>query len=232
MIIEIPDEALPFVLLQRTGLQRLNFRFLKKFGVAYHPRLCAWECRWRGAAIRRGFAASIRADYEQIRAHLPARAGTILDIGCGVAGIDVALHQHYAAQPPQFRLLDKSAVSERVFYDFHAAGAFYNSLATAARVLTSNGVAPAAIQQFEARAENLIPLREGSVDLILSLISWGFHYPVATYLQEAARALAPGGTLILDVRRDSGGLEELRSVFPGLTTISEQPKFLRLCARR
>ena len=232
MTIEIPDEALPFILLQRTGLQRLNFRFLRKLGVSYHPRLCGWECRWRGAAIRRDFAASILQDYDQIRAHLPERAGTILDIGCGVAGIDVALHRHYAVQPPQFRLLDKSAVSERVFYDFHAAAAFYNSLEAASRVLTSNGVAEAAIQRFEANEQNTIPLGDGSVDLVISLISWGFHYPVATYLREAARVLAPGGAMILDVRRDSGGLEELRASFPSLATISEQPKFLRVCARR
>ena len=53
MMIKIPNEALPFILLQRTGLQRLNFRFLRKLGVSYHPRLCGWECQWRGAAIRR-----------------------------------------------------------------------------------------------------------------------------------------------------------------------------------
>ena len=44
--------------------------------------------------------------------------------------------------------------------------------------------------------------------------------------------LAPGGAMILDVRRDSGGLEELRGIFPNLITISEQPKFLRVCARK
>lgn len=232
MTIEVPNEALPFILLQRTGLQRLNFRFLRKLGVSYHPRLCGWECRWREAAIRRDFITSIHRDYEQIRAHLPERVGTVLDIGCGVAGIDVALHRHYIARPPQFRLLDKSAVSERVYYDFHAAAAFYNSLEAARRMLTSNGVSAEAIQSFEANEQNTIPLADGNADLILSLISWGFHYPVATYLREAARVLAPGGTIIMDVRRDSGGLEELRAVFPSLITISEQPKFLRVCARR
>ena len=223
MIVNIPDEALPFILLQRTGLQRLNFRFLRKLGVSYHPRLCGLESRWRGAAIRRDFAASILQDYDQIRAHLPERAGTILDIGCGVAGIDVALHRHHATQPPQFRLLDKSAVSERVYYDFHAAAAFYNSLEAASRVLTSNGVAEAAIQRFEANEQNTIPLGDGSVDLILSLISWGFHYPVATYLREAARVLALDGALILDVRRDSGGWKSCARPFPTSLRLPHSP---------
>ncbi len=230
--LSIPDEALPFILLQRTGLQRLNFRFLRKLGVAYHPRICTWECRWRRAAIAADFAASINGDYQQIRGFLPAAAGTILDIGCGVAGIDAALNRHYVAQPPQFRLLDKSAVSSEIYYDFHSEAAFYNSLGAAQAVLKHNGVAAAAVKCFEATEDNRIPLADGSVNLVISLISWGFHYPVTVYLQEVMRVLAPGGSLIMDVRRDSSGLDDLRGAFANLAIIAEQSKFLRVCGQR
>jgi SAM-dependent methyltransferase len=226
-----PDEAVKFILLQRTGLQKLNFKLLRKLGVDYYPRLCEWESRWRREAIIRGFAESIQHDYDEIRPHLPTQVESILDIGCGVAGIDVALNQHYSVKPPHFHLLDKSTVSEKVYYDFHAAGAYYNSLAAAKSLLLSNGVASTAVTCLEATPESSIAITR-PIDLIISLISWGFHYPVSTYLSEVARVLAPAGSLIMDVRSGSDGMEELQKQLPQVTVIKEYPKWRRVLAKR
>jgi hypothetical protein len=67
---------------------------------------------------------------------------------------------------------------------------------------------------------------------VISLISWGFHYPVNVYLSEVSRVLSKNGAVILDVRKDSPGLNDLRSRFGTVTTLSEKPKFLRVLARR
>ena len=48
----------------------------------------------------------------------------------------------------------------------------------------------------ETPAPNLEAL-DGSVDLIYSHMSWGFHYPLETYLDAAAEILKPSGRLIL-----------------------------------
>jgi SAM-dependent methyltransferase len=227
----VPDEAVKFILLQRTGLQKFNFRIFRKLGVPYYPHFCLWESKLRRDSVVPDFTQSIMLDYEEIRAHLPAQASQILDIGCGVAGIDVALNQHYTSQPPRFYLLDRSTVSSKVFYDFHAEAAYYNSLDAARAMLVNNGVAPPNVVCLEATEKNEIAGPVG-IDLVISLISWGFHYPVSVYLPEVARVLSPHGSIILDVRKDSPGLDDLRGRFGQVAIISEKPKFLRVLARR
>lgn len=227
----IPDPALKFILLQRTQLQRLNLRLFRKLGISYFPGLCGLETRLRRAAITSAFLTSVQEDLAEIDSHLPGRANRILDIGCGVGGIDVLLNDHYQAQSPQFFLLDKSQLDPTVFYDFHKQTAFYNSLDLARQMLKLNGVAEPAIHCLEATPDNRIQM-EGGIDLAISLISWGFHYPVSTYVNEVARVLTPGGGVILDVRKGTTGLKELRDCFPEVKVLVEKPKYLRLLARK
>jgi SAM-dependent methyltransferase len=96
---------------------------------------------------------------------------------------------------------------------------FYNSLELSRRVLLRNGVPPESIHLLEARST--IPLPENSVDLVLSIASWGFHYSITTYLEEVHRVLRPSGRLILDVRRNHGQEETLRRRFEDLAMIGE-----------
>lgn len=39
------------------------------------------------------------------------------------------------------------------------------------------------------------------LDLVISLVSWGFHFPVSTYLDQVHDLLREGGRLILDLRK-------------------------------
>ena len=57
----------------------------------------------------------------------------------------------------------------------------------------------------------------GPVDLVVSLLSCGFHYPVNDYLPYLRTCLKPGGQAILDLRatteaRQTALLEELGTV--------------------
>jgi len=82
------------------------------------------------------------------------------------------------------------------------------------------------------RNDSLVPLRRGTVDLVVSLISWGFHYPVPVYLDQVRALLRPGGRVILDVRKETDGRAQLEARFPGVTTISETRKKERVVAER
>ena len=158
------------------------------------------------------------------------RAGMLLmlaGIGCWIVGI--YFPNDVLARIAHPRLVQFRSVLAGMFLCL--AGLRVDSLDQAREFLKLNGVGDSAITTQEATTDNRIPFGS-SFGLIISLISWGFHYPVTTYLSEAARVLASDGSVILDVRKGTNGLRELRSQFSDVRVISEKPKFLRLCARR
>lgn len=47
------------------------------------------------------------------------------------------------------------------------------------------------------------------IDLVISTVSWGHHYPIGEYVDEVKAVLKPEGRLILDIRKDTGGVAAL-----------------------
>jgi len=108
----VPAAAAKYVLLQRSSYQRftrvLPYRALRRHlpSTAY-GHLVALEARLCAARVGAMYARDIFDEYLSFRDVLPAQCHSILDIGCGVAGIDVALKNHYAASDLELFLLDK-----------------------------------------------------------------------------------------------------------------------------
>jgi len=231
----IPDEAVSYILFQRTAYLSLPVAVLARLrhvpSAALYHTLVEIEGRVRREHIKRLYAEDMRREYETIRDALPAECAAVLDIGCGVAGIDVLLHQHYADPKLSVFLLDKTQVEQRVFYKFEQEGAFYNSLAIARDLLVANGIDAAHVHLHEATATNDIPINT-PIDLVLSLISWGFHYPVETYVQRVHEVLRSGGVAILDVRKQTSGLEVLKDLFAEVDVLLETKKQHRVAARK
>lgn len=231
--IKLPDTALRYVLFQRTGYlaipRTIAYRALAKvwpgelIGVAV-----AVEAKLRKQRIKQLFNEDFAREFASIRPALPQPCAAILDIGCGVGGIDVLLSRHYATNPPAFHLLDKTQV-DRIHYGFEKRGAFYNSLDVAREVLMLNGVAGDRIKLMHATDDNRIEM-SGPVDLVISLISWGFHYPVETYLDRVHELLRPGGHLVLDVRNGTDGEAAIRNKFASVQPIEVTEKYTRILA--
>ncbi|MGK0448192.1 MAG: SAM-dependent methyltransferase, partial [Polaribacter sp.] len=95
------------------------------------------------------------------------------------------------------------------------------------KVLVDNGILESNVFLQEATVDNKITFNK-KFDLIISIISWGFHYPVETYLDEVFDNLKPGGTLIVDVRKDSNGLELLTTKFGNHMILGDFKKHYRL----
>ena len=171
----------------------------------------------RSRAITRGYARMIHEDFEMIRPHLPADAARILDIGCGIGGLDVLLHRHYSGEPgPVIDLLDRTNPRTIPSYGFHREMEFYNALEISSAVLRDNGIPADAFRTLDA-ADGEFP--KGPLDLVISIASWGFHYPLSTYLDRVVGALDTGGTLILDLRRGQGQVRELELAFARVESI-------------
>lgn len=234
--VTIPDPAVAYILFQRTGYLTFTrhplYRTFKKIvPFSLYNQLVHKEARKRSGTIKSLYTADMEKEYLSIQNALPPSLDSILDIGCGVAGVDVFLARHYASQCPEFYLLDKTHIENRVFYGFKPAGSFYNSLQVAKDLLAANQIDPSRVHTIEATPQNEIPV-DTNVDLIISLISWGYHYPVQTYLENAYNLLAEKGTLIIDVRKNTPGLEQLKNKFKNLEIIIDHKKYVRVLAQK
>ncbi len=234
----IPDQAIKYILFQRTAYLRFPvapvYRFfnqLLSFPTPLYNMVVEIESRIGKERVKALYTSDMKNEYASLRNFLPQRCSNVLDIGCGVAGIDVFIQRHYAQQQVKFYLLDRSQVTSNIFYLYQPHAAFYNSLNVAKALLVANGIPPSTVQLIEASDTYAIPL-DTTIDLVVSLLAWGFHFPVQAYLRQVYKLLREGGVLILDVRKNTDGLALLRRTFQQVETILETAKYDRVAARK
>jgi SAM-dependent methyltransferase len=230
----VPEGAIKYILFQRTAYLRiLNSSFygwLNSHLPFIYKQIVSLEAKVDSSRIKALYEDDMRKEYLSIRESLPKTCHKILDIGCGMAGIDVFLNNHYIdAHQPEFYLLDKTEIAKNIFYHFKPQGAFYNSLEISRKMLTDNGIPEENIYLLEADATNAINI-DFNIDLIISLISWGYHYPVETYLDRVYKLLSQDGRLIIDVRKGTDGVDKLKNKFSELNIILDSRKFQRVWA--
>lgn len=115
-------------------------------------------------------------------------------------------------------------------HGFNAQGAGYSNNAAARNFLLMNGVPSDAVVFCNPRKQ---PLDPTPVDLVLSTISMGFHYPLDEYVGYIDAVLRPGAMLIFDKRKDveDRGWAALAPKFERLAGL-DHGKSLRLVCRR
>jgi len=237
MNFQLTPQACELVLYQRTELlpkktilQKIAQRLKgKKHRYLSYKNFVQQSALNNSEEISKNYFRSMQALADTIAPHIPKSTKSILDIGCGIAGLDLLLY-HRLEEPIIF-LLDKTSIEEEIWYAFNDKGAFYNSLEEARSMLVSNGVPEEKILCLEATDDCAISLPDRSVDLIISTISWGFHYPVRTYIVSAERVLSKMGILILDVRKDTDGEAVLKQHF-SVEPIFEAQKHTTFLARK
>ena len=70
----------------------------------------------------------------------------------------------------------------------------------------------------------------GAFDLVISLASCGFHYPVGTYQDLFSRQISPGGGIVLDIRKGSGGIGAMKS-FGTVKVLAKHGKYSTVLTR-
>jgi len=231
---QISNEAVIYIMFQRTSYSRLTNSFIyrvfnKIFPFSFYNNLVKYEANTNPSRIKALYENDMRREYLSIVKYLPKSCSTILDIGCGLAGIDIFFHRHYQDKSPVFYLLDKTYTEGNVYYGFKSKGAFYNSLKMAQTMLINNGLSFKNIHTLEANKNNDINI-DCKIDLVISLISWGFHYPVDIYLDRVYNLLNNSGLIILDTRKKTNGIETLKKKFKKVFIIMEKEKYQRVLA--
>ena len=167
--------------------------------------------------IEKCYEKDIQKDYDSIKSYLPETCSRILDIGCGLAGIDLFLYNHYNGTP-ELRLLDYSKIDEKIHYGYQNVGSVYNNLELSAQFLKLNGVDKKKIGIHNAA----VSFPYYKYDIIISLLSCGFHYPVRTYLKHILDTKS--GIVILDIRKHSNQIPLLNDNFNTVQMIAEYSK--------
>lgn len=160
-----------------------------------------------------------------INNYLKKSPAQILDIGCGLGIYDLALHDFYSkkfgSENIVFHLLDKTTTEleeKNVYYGYREKGAFYNNLDYTKEFLILNGIKENQINCITvdnnlALTNNNLRTNLSNIDLVISIISWGFHYPITVYLDTVYNILADDGLLCLHCRKLSENLPLLESKF-------------------
>jgi hypothetical protein len=177
-MISLNEKELHFIKLQKTYLQNVSFK-----------------------EIETTFYEGLQQDYEIIKPYLPEKVNAFIDIGCGIGGVNYHISNHYNHQP-EVHLLDKSGVSDDIGYGYKQYASFYCSLPMARSFLKRMGVPKDHIFTHDMLTGEY---PANKVDLVVSFISWGFHYPIYEYFAQVNKSLNSGGVVITDVRK---GIEE------------------------
>jgi hypothetical protein len=165
------------------------------------------------------YNAELQATYEGIKNYLPSE-GIILDIGAGMAGIDILLDRHYGGEA-KITLLDKQGKAEKINAGFHKTAdtfSHYHDFGLAIEMLGANGVENVRTVDI---ANEKFPRSPFTV--VISLLSWGFHYPINTYSPRVKK----GGIIIADIRRDTDGIKQLAE-YGAITVVHNAKKYQRV----
>jgi hypothetical protein len=140
----------------------------------------------------------IELDYDDIKEYL-VKSTTLVDIGGGMAGIDYMIKLHNSNI--QISVLDGVKVEPGEHYGYRDNIAFYSNNSIAEHFFYINNID---ITFFPADPNLII-----KCDTLISLNSWGFHYPLDCYRIFLDNNSSTINTVIFDARIRYQGLELL-----------------------
>ena len=219
------------LMLQRTAYQPVwakrlrnrHFDALYDFGL-WRVTTTPGELRRLGQRYENDLAAELSAFVQ----YLPDSPPTVIDIGCGLGAIDLLLSRHYQHQAT-FVLVDRDEFTSRPYYGFRRVAAAYNSLEDTLAFLRTNGMDTAKVTTVNVACDPFP--QQTQADVVVSLLSWGHHYPISTYLDDVTDVLSMGGVLVVDVRKGTDGMALLSERFE-LELVTEDSRSYRVVGKR
>ena len=139
--------------------------------------------------------------FETISPWLLPKATTITDIGPGVGGIDVLICN--SRDIGVLHIVEGDGDGKRR-HGFHPYTKAWADRSIALDFIKAN-------VKCSVFGHDPDPDLTLGSNLIISLKSWGHHYPISTYLGFAQRSLRLGGRIIMDIRNHRGGLAEMQA---------------------
>ena len=150
--------------------------------------------------------------------YLPYEANNIMDIGCGLGIIDIFLNKVFNNNP-NFYLLDKNRVDKKIKYGFSLNYESYNDLNETKNILLDNGINKERIHLFNVDENIEI---KNKIDLVISLKSMGYHYPINTYVELFRKCCTKDTVFIYDISDNQYDKKYLKTIFDNVKIIYEE----------
>ena len=170
-------------------------------------------------------------EFDELKPFLPEQVKEVIDIGCGLGIIDIFLNYHYSNNI-KFTLIDKNHIENKVSYGYEKVGQFYNNFKTTIEFLIKHGLKKKYIDVFEK--DNLSQINT-KFDLVISLLSMGYHYPLNQYLKFLKKNTHKDTIFIFDIAHEYNNLRDIRRLFGKVEVIKESQEirhnYSRICCR-
>lgn len=149
----------------------------------------------------------------------------VLDIGSGVGFIDLLLIKSWSCHCTLVDGEDGNGVA-----DNHAKP--FNSRAVSEEFMRDNQIHDTHWRYVNPDEFKTRPGTFPVFDLVLSLRSWGFHYPPSEYIMAVGQHVAPGSLIVMDMRIDKMDWHlAMEARWPDWYQIDTGQKFIRMCYR-
>ena len=150
-------------------------------------------------AVFDNYMVDVEQDYADIKDFL-STTRDLVDLGAGMGGIDFLIRTKH----PNIKvnLLDGEEVEPGEHYGYKHDLKFYSNNSVARQFFTANKIDA----NFYAANDDL----EIVCDTLISLNSWGFHYPISRYINFVAKNQPK--IIILDIRPTHQNLTDLQAL--------------------
>ena len=172
-----------------------------------------------------------KKELDTIKDYLPKNINNIMDIGCGLGIINIFLNQFYHNKP-NFYLLDKNRVDKKIKYGFDKNYESYNDLSETKNLLTKNSINSQSLFVFDV--EKKIEIKK-KIDLVISLKSMGYHYPLENYLDFLKTCCTQETTFIFDMSEGYFKESLIKDYFEEIKVIYKEKNvhsLVRLCCQK
>ena len=157
-------------------------------------------------------------EIELIKNYLPKKVENIMDIGCGLGIINIFLNKIYNNQT-NFYLLDKNKIDKVIKYGFSSDYESYNDLKETENLLSNNNISSGLIHVIDVEKEFKIDVK---IDLVISLKSMGYHYPIDQYLRLFQNCCDKSTSFIFDVYEKYYNDDQFQRYFDSIEVIYEE----------
>ena len=141
-----------------------------------------------------------------------------MDIGCGLGIINIYLNKFYQTKPIFF-LLDKNRIDRKIKYGFSSNYESYNDLKETKNILLENNIDRSCLYLFDVEKQIQINKK---MDLVISLKSMGYHYPISTYIELFKNCCTKDTIFIYDVGDNQYDEQYLKNIFNDVKIIYEE----------